>query len=605
MIALATRNWARRMLMVGVPLAIAACGGGNSPAPAPPPPPPPASPVTINGVVSDGPVEGGMIWVFGADQVQGALEAVTPDGSRQAALAGANPLASVQRDAEDGDRFEIEVPGDRAGEAVFLLFDNAGAEDQAFGDSPPNLESVAILDDAGATQRLNLTLHTTLISQYVRAQLDPDGDGTSIGGSAIQSAIQAGQMNVVTALGTDDLDRSLFPNGEHPLDSMEDDVIHGASSFVGLLARAAASAEGLGLDEVIAALAADAGDGRIDGAIPVSFNAGPELQSMAGAVAAYASPDDEDFSRFAVGPCSSSAVALRRACTVDVVDDRFQGRAVCADIADETARDACLAEVDSEAGEEGEECGDVFDARLELCADLSDAAHEPAFGAAFAASFVDPAAIGNTVQPHAYWPLVAGNEWVYEGTSIDDEGEEVTETITVIVTDESKLIDGVTCVVVTDVAMEEDVVIESTDDWYAQDVNGNVWYCGEISQNFEVFDGDDPEEPELTDTEGSWKAGRDGAKAGILLPASPDPGQVIRQEISWGDAEDVVEILSVTATESAPGGACVEDCLLTADYTPLDPDVVENKYYAPGIGLIVEVDLETGDRVELVQFSSD
>ena len=66
-----------------------------------------------------------------------------------------------------------------------------------------------------------------------------------------------------------------------------------------------------------------------------------------------------------------------------------------------------------------------------------------------------------------------------------------------------------------------------------------------------------------------------------------------------------MEILSVTATESAPGGACVDNCLLTADYTPLDPDVVENKYYAPGIGLIVEIDLETGNRVELVQFSKD
>ena len=96
MTALATKIWARRMLSIGVPLAIAACGGSNSPAPAPPPAPP-ASPVTVNGVVSDGPVEGGMIFVFGADRVQGALEAVTPDGNRQAALAGANPLASVQR----------------------------------------------------------------------------------------------------------------------------------------------------------------------------------------------------------------------------------------------------------------------------------------------------------------------------------------------------------------------------------------------------------------------------------------------------------------------------------------------------------------------------
>ena len=604
MIAFDRKNRALRILSVVVPVSVAACGGDNRPAP-PPPPPPPVSPVTISGVVSDGPVEGGMIFVFGADQVQGALEAVTPDGSRQAALAGANPLATVQRDADDGDRFSIEVPGDRAGEAVFLLFDNSGAEDQAFRDAPPNLESVAVLDDAGATQRLNLTMHTTLISQFVRARLDPDGDGTPIDGGAIQSAIQAGQMNVVAALGTDDLDRSLFPNGEQPLDSVEDDVIHGASSFVGLLARAGASAEGLGLDEVMAALAADAGDGRIDGAIPVSFNAGLELETLAAAVAAFKTPDDEDFSRFAVGPCSSSAVALRRACALDIVDNRFEGRAVCADIVDETDRDDCLADVESGAEEEGEECSDVFDARLELCADLSDAAHEPAFGAAFAASFVDPAAIGSTVRPHAFLPLVAGNEWVYEGTSIDDEGEEVTETITVTVTDESKLIDGVTCMVVTDVATEEGDIIESTDDWYAQDVDGNVWYCGEISQNFEVFDGDDPEEPELTDTEGSWKAGRAGAKAGILLPASPERGQVIRQEVSWGDAEDVVEILSVTATESAPGGACVDNCLLTADYTPLDPDVVENKYYAPGIGLIVEIDLETGDRVELVQYSKD
>ena len=90
--------------------------------------------------------------------------------------------------------------------------------------------------------------------------------------------------------------------------------------------------------------------------------------------------------------------------------NRFEGRAVCADIVDETDRDDCLADVESGAEEEGEECSDVFDARLELCADLSDAAHEPAFGAAFAASFVDPAAIGSTVRPHAFLPLVAGGE---------------------------------------------------------------------------------------------------------------------------------------------------------------------------------------------------
>ena len=301
--------------------------------------------------------------------------------------------------------------------------------------------------------------------------------------------------------------------------------------------------------------------------------------------------------------CTESAALLRYACSYDLRDDFYSRTAQCLDTSRADA--TCSSDAESEFDDGSEECSEVFEARLELCEALDNATHEPAFGALFAAEFVDPAQIGGAVAPNPYLPLVPGNRWKYEGTFIDDDGEAVTETITVTVTGDTKLIDGVACAVVTDVATEDDVVIESTDDWFAQDVDGNVWYCGEISRNFEVFDGDDPEGPELTDTEGSWKAGRDGAKAGILLPASPDPGQVIRQEISWGDAEDVVEILSVTATESAPGGACVENCLLTADYTPLDPDVVENKYYAPGIGLIVEVDLETGDRVELGQFSSD
>ncbi len=171
-------------------------------------------------------------------------------------------------------------------------------------------------------------------------------------------------------------------------------------------------------------------------------------------------------------------------------------------------------------------------------------------------------------------------------------------------TAETKLIDGVTCVVVIDTATEDDVVVEITRDWYAQDVTGNVWYCGEIARNFEVFEGDHPETPELVDIEGSWKSGRDGSEAGMLLPFDPQPGDVIRQEVAYGEAEDVVRIESVTETESAPGGECDGDCLLTTDFTPLEPDVEENKIYAPGLGLIVEIDVETGDRVELVEFTA-
>ncbi|MFQ5982927.1 MAG: hypothetical protein ACE5KS_06095, partial [Woeseiaceae bacterium] len=196
--------------------------------------------------------------------------------------------------------------------------------------------------------------------------------------------------------------------------------------------------------------------------------------------------------------------------------------------------------------------------------------------------------------PNPWFALVTGNRWVYEGDG---------ETIEVVVTGDTKLIDGVTCVVVTDTATEDDVVVEATDDWYAQDLDGNVWYCGEISENFEEFDGDETDGPELVDIEGSWKAGRDGSEAGILLPLTPEPGDIFRQEFAQTDAEDAIEIVATSATEAAPGGACDGNCLLTRDFTPLEPGAEENKYYVPGTGLIVEINPETGERVELIEFT--
>ena len=152
-------------------------------------------------------------------------------------------------------------------------------------------------------------------------------------------------------------------------------------------------------------------------------------------------------------------------------------------------------------------------------------------------------------------------------------------------------------------ASEDGEVVEITQDWYAQDLDGNVWYCGEIARNFEIFAGDAPATPELVDIDGSWKAGRDGSEPGVLLPFDPQVGDVFRQEVSYGEAEDVVKIVSITASEMAPGGACAGNCLLTEDFTPLEPGVVENKYYVQGTGLIVEVNPDTGERVELAMFT--
>jgi hypothetical protein len=194
--------------------------------------------------------------------------------------------------------------------------------------------------------------------------------------------------------------------------------------------------------------------------------------------------------------------------------------------------------------------------------------------------------------------------WVYESTFIDeDDGEEVTETTTVTVTGQTKLIEGITCLVVNDVVAEDGVLIENTDDWFAQDTDGNVWYCGEIAENFEYFDGDEPELPELVDIEGSWKAGREGAEAGILVPAEPEVGDIIRNEVLYGEAEDVIEILSLQGDESVQQADCNGSCLVVKESTPLEPDAEENTYYLPGMGVILEVDVETGARAELISFS--
>lgn len=273
-------------------------------------------------------------------------------------------------------------------------------------------------------------------------------------------------------------------------------------------------------------------------------------------------------------------------------DDFFTQSAICID---ETLTDeGCLSDAEDEFDEGLEECNDVHEARLDLCEALDDATHDPEFGPDFTNNFVDPLEIGASITPNPWFALVPGNRWVYEGDG---------ESIEVEVLSDTKLIDGITCIVVVDTASEDDVVVEITNDWYAQDIDGNVWYCGEIAENFEEFDGDETEGPELVDIDGSWKAGREGAEAGILLPFDPQPGDIFRQEFSQTDAEDVVEILAIDATESSPGGSCAGNCLQTRDFSPLDPGVEENKYYVPGIGLIVEVKPGTTERVQLAEFT--
>jgi hypothetical protein len=292
------------------------------------------------------------------------------------------------------------------------------------------------------------------------------------------------------------------------------------------------------------------------------------------------------------GPCTDTATAASSACCAEAVGAFQIARGVCINLSDGAQRSECFDEARSERREARSLCREQRDARLDLCEVLGEDRYDPEFDPA---DFVDPLEIGGAVEPNPYFPLIPGTRWVYEGGD---------ETVTVSVTEKTKLIEGVTCLVVNDLVEEDGAPVEDTDDWYAQDLDGNVWYCGEIARNFEVFEGDNPEEAELVDIEGSWKAGRDGAQPGIVMLASPQAGDVYRQEVALGEAEDAARVISTTGSASVPAASCDSDCVLTRDFTPLEPDARERKFYAPGVGLIVERDLVSGDRVELVEFSA-
>jgi|GEM_PF-1107625 len=187
-----------------------------------------------------------------------------------------------------------------------------------------------------------------------------------------------------------------------------------------------------------------------------------------------------------------------------------------------------------------------------------------------------------------YMPMPVGTTYIFEGTSED--GPERNE---VVVTDQKKMIMGVRCTVVSDQVWVDGDLEERTFDWYAQDKDGNVWYFGEDSQSIE--DG------KVVDREGSWEAGVDGALPGIVMKAAPKVGDAYRQEYYAGEAEDLAFVVSINETLDIGYGQFT-DVIKTKEWTPLEPGVAENKYYAAGVGVILEKMVEGGiDTMELIE----
>ena len=190
-----------------------------------------------------------------------------------------------------------------------------------------------------------------------------------------------------------------------------------------------------------------------------------------------------------------------------------------------------------------------------------------------------------------FFTLTSGTTLVYESQTADG-----LETNEFSVTDEIRTVMGVKTTVVWDRVWLNDELIEDTKDWFAQDVQGNVWYFGEDSKDYK--DG------KLVGTKGSWEAGIDGAKPGIVMKASPQIGDSYRQEYYAGLAEDMGEVVALDEIVSVPY-ATFSGCLKTKDLNPLEPNVIEYKYYCPEIGgVVLETTLDNNERVELIQVNS-
>jgi hypothetical protein len=184
---------------------------------------------------------------------------------------------------------------------------------------------------------------------------------------------------------------------------------------------------------------------------------------------------------------------------------------------------------------------------------------------------IDPAAFTTKIT-NPLFPLTPGTTYVYEGTR-----DGVPRRAELSVTNETKTIMGVVCVVVRDVLTSNNALVEKTTDWYAQDKAGNVWYFGEDTAEYE--------HGTVTSTAGTWLAGVDGALPGMIMKAAPAVGDAYRQEYRPGEAEDFAKVLQLDASWQVPMGSYT-NVVVTEDTDLLDPTKLEQKFYAPGIGFL-------------------
>jgi hypothetical protein len=205
---------------------------------------------------------------------------------------------------------------------------------------------------------------------------------------------------------------------------------------------------------------------------------------------------------------------------------------------------------------------------------------------------LDPADFTTDID-NPWWPMAVGSTWVY--TEMDSEGTE--QRVEVTVTGKTKkLANGIEARIVHDAVTEDGEPVEITDDFYAQDSKGNIWYLGEETAEYE--------NGKVSSRDGSFEAGTDGAQAGIAMPANPQPGMTYRQEYFKGEAEDEAEVIKTDVQAEVPFGH-FENVLMTMDTNPLEPKNLEFKFYARDVGLVLAVSVSgSSDREELVKYTT-
>jgi hypothetical protein len=190
-----------------------------------------------------------------------------------------------------------------------------------------------------------------------------------------------------------------------------------------------------------------------------------------------------------------------------------------------------------------------------------------------------------------YFPLLSGMRWEYRGVEEGHPSRDV-----VRVTGHIRHIQGVPCMAISDRVWIDGRLAERTTDWYTQGPHGTVWYYGERTAELDRHG-------RVTSREGSWRAGVDGARPGIYMPAHPRIGEEHAQEHYAGHAEDRFRVVRRHATVHVPYGDFPHSALETREWTPLEPGIRDGKWYAKGIGQVSEATLKgPQEHAELVSF---